>query len=197
MTSYFILSADSAKPEYCQVWKYPSALSNFYKPTVGKPLGTEYPQGLSLQMAPEVPGSKIPDAIPNTLGYLLVSARMKELLASHATEPIEFLRFSLLTHKGRPASDDCYIANVVGTRPWGDMERSMGARVTSPSGEPQFDRLRRLYLKDAELDPKVNLFRLSMMPRVILVREDLKALMEAQGMQGTVFYPLGTKVDIQ
>ncbi|AKQ63613.1 hypothetical protein A176_000525 [Myxococcus hansupus] len=195
--SHFIFRADATKPEYCQIWKYPSALSNFYKPTVGKPLGTEYPQGLSFQMAPEVSGVRIPDVIPNTLGYLLVSARMNDLLAQHATEPIEFLRFTLLNHKGRPASDECYIVNVLGTRPWGDMERSMGARITAPSGDQQFDRLRRLYLKGEEVDANVNLFRLTMMPRVILVREDLKALMEAQGMTGTAFFPLGTKVDIQ
>lgn len=195
--SHFIFGADATKPEYCQVWKYPSAMSNFYKPTQGKPMGAEYPEGLSFQMAPEVSGSRIADVIPNTLSYLLVSARMKELLAQHATEPIEFLRFTLLNHKGRAASDECYIANVLGTRDWGDMERSMGARTIAPSGEPQFDRLRRLYLKDELVDPKVNLFRISMMPRVILVREELRALMEAQGMTGMAFYSLGTKVDLQ
>lgn len=195
--SHFIFGADATKPEYCQVWKYPSAMSNFYKPTLGKPMGAEYPEGLSFHMAPEVSGSRVPDVIPNTLGYLLVSARMKELLAQHATEPIEFLRFTLLNHKGRSASDECYIANVLGTRDWGDMERSMGSRTTAPSGERQFDRLRRLYLKDDQVDPKVNLFRISMMPRVILVRAELRALMETQGMTGMAFHALETKVDIQ
>ncbi|MFE8605221.1 imm11 family protein [Archangium violaceum] len=195
--SYCILQGDDTNEAYCQIWKYPGAMPHIHRPVLGVPLASEYPEGLSFSMAPEVPATRIADIIPNTLGYLLVSARVKELLSQHATEPIEFLPFTLLNQKGRVASKDCYITNVLGTRDWADIERSMGARITTPEGERQFEHLRRLYLKDDLVDPEVNLFRISAMPKVILVREDLKALMEAAGVTGAVFHALGTKVDIR
>jgi hypothetical protein len=160
-------------------------------------MGDEYPAGVKFQMAPEARGSQIGDVIPNAINYLMVSSRMKELLARHATAEIEFLRFALVNHKGRIASDDLYIANVLGTREWADMERSMGARVTTPEGERKFEHLRRLYLKDGEIDPRINVFRVSAMPKLVLVREDLKLLFESEGITGAVFHPVGTKVDIR
>lgn len=160
-------------------------------------MGNEYPVGVKFQMAPEARGTQIGDVIPNAINYLMVSRRMQELLARHATAEIEFLPFTLLNHKGRVASDDLYIANVLGTREWADMERSMGARVTTIEGDRQFEHLRRLYLKDGEVDPHTNIFRVSAMPKLVLVREDLKHLFESEGITGAVFHPLGTKVDIR
>ncbi|HYO67841.1 MAG TPA: DUF1629 domain-containing protein [Archangium sp.] len=197
MMSYFILRSDVTNGMYCQIWKLPSELPKFHRPARGIPMGDEYPTGVKFQMAPEVRGSLIGDVIPNAINYLMVSSRMKQLLARHATAEIEFLRFTLLSHKGRIASEDLYIVNVIGTQEWADMERSMGARVTTPEGERKFEHLRRLYLKDGEIDPHINIFRVSAMPKLVLVREDLKTLFDNEGITGAVFHPMGTKVDIQ
>lgn len=195
--SYFILRSDDANPMYCQIWKTPDGLPRFHRPARGLRMGEEYPAGVKFQMAPEARGTQVADVIPNAINYLMVSRRMKDLLAQHATGEIEFLPFTLLNHKGRVASDDLYIANVLGTREWADMERSMGARVTTMEGERQFEHLRRLYLKEGEVDPQTNIFRVSAMPKLVLVREDLKNLFEREGLTGAVFQPLGTKVDIR
>jgi hypothetical protein len=195
--SYFILRDDDTQQDLCQIWKVPSNMPRIHRPGLGERLGAEYPQGLAFRMAPEVPGTRIADVIPNALGYLMVSGRLKELLTQQATAELELLRFTLLNHKGRVASEDCYIVNVIGTRDWADIERSIGARVTALNGERQFERLRRLYLKDDQIDPRVNIFRISAMPKLILVSEDLKALLEREGISGARFLGMGTKVDIQ
>ncbi|WP_434391784.1 imm11 family protein [Melittangium boletus] len=195
--SYFILQGDDTNGEYCQIWKFPSGMPHIHRPSCGIGFASDYPEGMTFSMAPEVPAIRVADVIPNTFGYLLVSGRLKELLAQHATEPIEFLTFTLLNQRGRVASKDCYIANVLGTRDWADIDKSVGARFTTPEGTRQFNRIRRLYLKDEMVIPTVNMFRIAAMPKLILVREDLKALMEAAGMTGAVFHALGTKVDIE
>jgi hypothetical protein len=195
--SYFIFQDDEAQEEYCHIWRYPKGMPLIHRPSLGMSLGAEYPEGLNFHMAPEVPATRISDVITNTLGYLMVSARLKELLSRHATAEIEFLRFTLLNHKGRVASDECYIVNVIGTRDWADMDRSMGARVTTPRGERLFEHLRRLYLRDELIDPRINIFRISAMPKLILVREDLKSLMESEGITGALFHGMGTKIDIE
>ncbi|MCP3163682.1 imm11 family protein [Myxococcus qinghaiensis] len=195
--NWFILEGDSTNEAFCQIWKFPTALPKFHRPSRGIAMGSEYPAGLRFQMAPEVKGNLIADVVPNALGYFMVSKRMKELLSQHATADIEYLPFSLLNTKGRVVADDLHIVNVLGTRDWADIDRSFGARRTSLEGEREFERIRRLYLRDDAVDPSTNLFRLGAMPKLILMREDLREHFERAGMTGAVFHGLGVKVDIQ
>ncbi|QSQ26648.1 hypothetical protein JY651_17690 [Pyxidicoccus parkwayensis] len=194
---HFILQHDATNQVYCQIWKLPDDLPRSHRPARGIPMGSEYPADLKFQMAPEARGNQIADVIPNALNFLMVSNRVRHLLSQHSKANIEFLRFILLNHKGRVASDELYIANVLGTREWADMERSMGARVTTLEGTREFEHLRRLYLKDGEVDPDVGVFRISAMPKLVLVHEELKRLLESEGVTGAVFHPVGTKVDIR
>ncbi len=194
---WFILQDESTNEAFCQIWKYPKALLQFHRPRRGIAMGSEYPAGLRFQMAPEVKGNLIADVVPNALGYFMVSKRMKELLSQHATADIEYLPFSLLNTKGRVVADDLHIVNVLGARDWADIDRSFGARRTSLEGEREFGRIRRLYLRDDAVDPSTNLFRLGAMPKLILMREDLREHFERAGMTGAVFHGMGVKVDIQ
>jgi hypothetical protein len=164
-------------------------------PARGKRAGDRYQDGQKFQMAPGIPGTEVPDVIRNAVRYLMVSARMKALLEEHATVEIEFLRFTLLDHGGQVARDDCYLANVLGTVDCVDMERSEGTVGETRKGV-RFERLTKLYLREDAIDTQRNIFRITPMPAVIVVREDLKAALEEAQITGVEFFPMGAEVRI-
>jgi hypothetical protein len=191
---YFILYHQKAD-RYCGILKRPADMQFKAPPARGKRAGDRYQDGQKFQMAPEIPGTEVPDVIRNAVRYLMVSARMKSLLEEHATAEIEFLRFTLLDHQGQVAKDDCYLANVLGTVDCVDMERTEGTVGETRKGV-RIERLRKLYLRDEAVDPGRNIFRIAPMPAVIVVREDLKAALEAAQITGAEFFPMGADVRI-
>ncbi|RKH07962.1 hypothetical protein D7V97_20890 [Corallococcus sp. CA053C] len=193
MSEYFILEW-TVLDGYCAIFSLPEGMPMIHKPARGIRMGSEFPDGLRFSMTKQEPGLKIADVIANAVNYFMVSKRMKELLEQHSGADIEFLRFVLLNHRGRVASEDCYIANVIGMQDCVDMDRSEGDRdALKPE---RFMYLRRLVLKEDTLAPEVKLFRTSAVPRLMLVRKDLKAQLEKEGVTGITWHPVGSEVEI-
>ncbi|WP_253986155.1 imm11 family protein [Pyxidicoccus xibeiensis] len=170
-------------------------MPDIYKPAEGVPTGTLFSSGLKFNMAAEVKGFRIPDVIDNAVGYFMVSERMKSLLEK-ARADVEYIRFILLNHKGRVASDQCYIVNVLGTRDWADMSRCEG-RTSAVDKHRSFARLKRLVLKDEEVDPSVDLFRVQAMPQLMILRSDFKDYLQKEGITGARFHEVGAPVDLR
>lgn len=188
--NYFIMRPE-VSDEYCAIFRFPDGMRDIYKPAEGVRMGTSYREGLRFRMAKEERGLKIPDVIPNALGYFMVSARMKQLLG-HSGAEIEFLRFTLLNHRGRVANNDCYIANVIGLLDCVDMKRSDGdLGVVEPD---RFMYLRRLVLRESKIPRSAKLFRPFALPSVIVVRRDLKEIFENEGVTGPTYYATGSEV---
>ncbi len=181
--------------EFCRIFHYPSGLPEIHKPAEGERMGSEFPTGLEFQMAAEAPGLRVGDVIDNALGYLMVSGRMKALLERHASVDIEFLRFTLLNHKGRLASDDCYIVNIIGTLDCVDLKKTKG-HLDPMEDNKRFMQLRRLFLDERRIPPHANLFRISPMPTVILLRDDLQSILRQSGMTGFALQEVGSWVEI-
>ncbi|WP_395848306.1 imm11 family protein [Cystobacter fuscus] len=193
MSNYFMLEWD-VLDGYCAIFDLPETMPKIHKPARGVRMGSEYPDGLRFRMAKEERGMKIADIIPNAVNYLMVSNRMKGILEQHSGAEIEFLRFVLLNHRGRVASEDCYIANVIGMLDCVDMERSEGDRdALKPD---RFMYLRRLVLREDMLDPAAKLFRPTAAPRMMIVRRDLKEQFEKEGVTGATWYAVGSEVAI-
>jgi hypothetical protein len=191
---HFILY-HSKDDRYCGVLQRPPEMAVKSPPAKGIRAGDRYEGPQRFQMAPEIPGILVPDVIRNAVRYLMISGRTKSLLEEHATAEIEFLAFHLLDHKGRVASDDCYLGNVLGSVDCVDMERSEGTVGETRKG-PRFERLTKLYLREDAIDPERNIFRIAPMPAVIVVREDLKAALEEAEITGAEFFPMGAEVRI-
>ncbi|HEX5747390.1 MAG TPA: DUF1629 domain-containing protein [Archangium sp.] len=191
MSKYFIMTT-RRHDDFTAIMAYPRAMTHIHKPSYGIRMGADYKAAYPFEMDPESTGLKIADVIHNTVGYLMVSARMKAFLEQHTKAEIEFLRFTLMNHKGRVESDDCYIVNVIGAHDWLDMEKTEGQR--HPLEQERFTRLKRLILHEDRIDPETNLFRVSAAPGLLLVREDLKAKIEAAGFTGPAFYEAGTPI---
>ncbi|RKH17806.1 hypothetical protein D7Y13_11740 [Corallococcus praedator] len=191
MSKYFIMTT-RRHDDFTAIMTYPRAMTYIHKPSYGIRMGADYKEAYPFEMDPESTGLRIADIIHNTVGYLMVSARMKAFLEQHVKAEIEFLRFTLMNHKGRIESDDCHIVNVIGAHDWLDMGKTEGQR--HPLEQDRFTRLKRLVLHEDRIAPDANLFRVSPAPGLILVREDLKAQIEAAGFTGPAFLEAGTPI---
>lgn len=94
----------------------PSDLRGYdYKPSVGERAAEHYPEDARITLQPESPGLQLADLLGNALKYLIVSSRVKELIATHEVGEIEMLPFTLYNHKGRVHSTDFCVVNPIGT----------------------------------------------------------------------------------
>lgn len=189
--SYSILSSQ-AGPDDCAVYRLPPELPCPISPSQGDPLGELYPPAQRFHMAPEVAGIRVPDVIDNALGYWMIGGRLKTLLQEHSSARIEFLRFTLINHKGRVAGDDLWIANVLGRVDCVDRRNTLGAPHPVLAG--QLQRIDRLVLDPARIPPGLDLFRIDVRPRVLIVRDDLRAVLERARIDGLAFLELDTPV---
>jgi hypothetical protein len=154
----------------------------------GLRLGDKYPPAVTFKMGSSYRGIVAGDLIQNELCYCMGSAKLKDILAREGGAEIEFLPFRLLNHK-RKASDECFIMNVIGSRDCADMARSEGQVSLSEPGT--FFRLKRLHLDESKVDPAARIFRVQQEPFLIIVRDDLRAILEREGVTGARYVAMG------
>jgi hypothetical protein len=121
----------------------------------------------------------------------MISGRLKALLEKEAGVEIEFLPFTLYNHKGRIAAEDCFIANVIGTRDCVDMKRTRGEKSIMSPGE--FEAIFLLHLDPASVPPEEKLFRLNVRPNIFIIRDDLRATFEQHGITGIRYIAMGER----
>jgi hypothetical protein len=100
--------------EYCAVRTVPegtNSISHRYRR--GIYMADEYPDDARINMSNRHPGKVLCDFLSNTKSILFVSRKMKEIVESMADNEIEYLPFSLYNHKGRLASSDYFIINII------------------------------------------------------------------------------------
>lgn len=193
MADYFVMTG-VVDDEHCAIYDQNPSFEEFAGPALGREMGSAWPDGLEYSMSTEEPGLAVGDVINNALGYLMVSGRVKDLLTEHASADIEWLRFTLLNHKGRVASDDVWVANVLSRVACVDRDRTDGS--PHPTHPERYFSIYSLHLEEDRIDPTLNLFRLSEMPEVMVVRDDLKAVLEGEGVTGAAFFGMGEEVDL-
>jgi hypothetical protein len=191
---FYVMIASRA-PRFAMIQKHNEALENFTAPALGNPLGDAWPDGLEYRMAANAKGMEIADLIPNTLGYTMMSERLKTLIAERSKAKVEWLRFTLLNHKGRKAADNLWVANVLTLVDAIDRERTVGEPY--PAKPEWYLVTDQLYIRPEKVDAKLDMFRLGEMPRRIIVRDDLKAAIEKAGMTGVLFHEMGAKVELR
>jgi hypothetical protein len=189
MSDYFILNAEFT-PEYCSIIKCPPSLDDqTWRIADGERMGEHYPPKIRFDMSKEHDGIVVPDFIHNTLHLPMVSGQLKALLEKESGAEIEFLPFTLYNHRGRVAAEGCHIANLLGSLDCVDRRRTEGDESFITPGT--YSGLFRLYLSAEQLPPTAKLFRLASMPSVIIIREDLRALLEQQGISGVEYIAMG------
>lgn len=189
MADYFIIEADESE-EFCALYDFPEEMEDIEMPADGTRMGSRYePQ--TFRMADEVPGLVIPDVINNAFGYLMVSTRLKALMAANAEAEIEYLPFTVQNHKGRPGGEG-FIVNVIGTSGCVDLQKTEG--LPDPVNEGWLMSIDVLYLNEDRVDPKAKIFRIDVMPSVIIVRDDLRRLFDENNVTGVRYLRQGEEI---
>ena len=93
-------------PEGCSTFKYMMA--------TGKPAAQEYPGDAKWSMTAKYPGIKVASIIDNTARLVVAHRDVKDVFVATGV-PMECFPFTLYDHKGRVASTDHFIVNVLGT----------------------------------------------------------------------------------
>ncbi|WNG14148.1 imm11 family protein [Cystobacter fuscus] len=194
MPEHFIITADF-HGDSCILDRHPEYFEHIWQAAEGVRLGSLYPpQPLRLAMSRRMGGKAVFDIIANTLGYLIVSERVRGVLERNATADIEFLPIQLVDHKGRDETRGFFIANVLGQVDCVDLKASRYEESALSPGE--FFALTKLVLDETRVDARRNIFRITRLPQVILVREELAAGLRESGATGLSLLQLGTEVSL-
>ncbi|MFL5356872.1 imm11 family protein [Archangium sp.] len=194
MPSFSILST-SNDPKHCLVDEDPDSLRpKTWRIAKGLPMEHRYPPDVVLKMDGGHKGLVVPDLVSNTLRIALVSRKLKGLLEQHSGARIEFLPVSIANHKGRIAAKDYFIANVLDHVDCVDKERS---EVEELHPDPTLlSGLFRLQVLQERIPAESKLFRLKTMPPAILIRDDLRAQLDAENLTGVRYIAMGEECAI-
>jgi hypothetical protein len=191
--AYSIL-AKKHLPHHCKISTFPREVKGKYKLSEGVSMGESAPQDLKLNMSEDEPGFQISDFIFNTLNIQIVNQRAKKLIEDYTHCDIEYIRFSLINHKGRVASDECYIINVIGTIDCVDKDKTEGE--WHPVEPTTYQFLDKLVLDENKIPPTSNLFRISVFPKVLIIRDDLREIFEKNNVSGIEYLEMGEEISL-
>ena len=189
MHSFSIFSTRD-DPKHCLVDEVPEALRpKKWRISEGLPTEHHYPSDVVLTMYKGHKGVVVPDMVSNTNRITIVSSKLKSLLEQHSGARIEFLPASIANHKGRVAAKDYFIANVLDHVDCVDKQRS---EVEELNPDPTLlSGLFRLQVLPDRIPPESKLFRLKTLPTAILIRDDLRALLDAENLTGVRYIAMG------
>ena len=149
---------------------------NGYKLADGEAIGSAYPASPNWDMSKDFPGLKVASLVDSTARFLVVRGDLKDVIAATGV-PLEALPFVLVDHKGRVASRDHFIVNVLGTRDCLNLDRSDIKWSTEVPGAVV--RVKKLVLDPKKLEGAPDIFRVREDPPAIVVSDRLAARLRA------------------
>jgi hypothetical protein len=156
--------------------KAPDVLAaNSWRWYTGESLASWFPDDVTFELSKDH-GIQLADSIPNTLSCLVVSAKLKALLASSGAQ-FEFFPVKICNHKKKIVAQPYYLANLVGVLACMDAEHS---DFSLSNIDGQVRRFRRLVLADSKIPEGTQVFRLAEMSHLYLVCRDLAVKIKRQ-----------------
>jgi hypothetical protein len=151
---------------------------DYHKLNKGVALESEFPDDAKLELDPAFPNNTLtPDILHNVNGFVLVSQRVKDLLAQKAIPNVEYLAVTVVDLKGKPVKPGYSIVNPVGTLPLlrvADCEATM-----SPLVPTKIKKLNRFVIDEAVLENAPLLFRAQGIPQFLLIHKSLAKELDA------------------
>jgi hypothetical protein len=182
----FLVEAYLGGP-YCGLWDVPPEVEQNYPPSAGLSDEADWPEDPSFKMEGSLPGLLVPDFINNAFRYLMVSQRVKELFEELAKDPIEWLPFKIVNHKGVTLPDRYWVANVL--RKIACVDLASSAAEEDPLYPGTYERFEDLQLDYTRIPDDARVFRLAEFPSKILIRESLRAEIVRRSFTGGIFKP--------
>ncbi|MGK3961292.1 DUF1629 domain-containing protein [Sorangium sp. So ce1667] len=166
----------------CMLYKL-SGVEKVFQLLNGVPRAAGFPGDATYSMDPNFPDDMLlTDSLNNPDMLIVVSERLRQLIASKATRGVEYLPVTIIDHKGK-AAGRYTIVHPIEPLDCLDLDRCEPRR--SRIVKTMIDDVKRLVLDDSKLDPERALFRPLGFPRVVLVRRDVADAISAGGFSGT------------
>ncbi len=149
----------------------------------GRPLRSRLPKDVRYPMKPSRPrDTKLVDCVENAGLAVVVSKRVAEFLRTKKIPEVEYIPASIVNHKGRVASADYFIVNILAIQDCLDLARSNP--TYNHINKVEIDRVEKLVLDEKKIDPTLPLFRMKNYYRHVLVGAKLAAEIAEQGFTG-------------
>jgi hypothetical protein len=155
----------------------------------GIPRAKGFPKDALFEMDPKF--SKfvaLADNIDNVDRALVVSKRLKEFIEARKPADVEYLRVSIIDHKGKAASDEYFVVHPVCVVDCIDQQRSV-LRWNAIDKE-KISAADRIVLKQDAVDGKHLLFRPKHLEHYVMVSPELAQAIEEEGFSGIQMTPL-------
>ncbi|QDE72313.1 imm11 family protein [Myxococcus xanthus] len=183
---YWVLKAESADGAIIDA--LPEGSPTNWKFSRGEPLARQFPAGGKVSFSDHFPDRRqLYDFVRNTVGVLLVSSRVKQVLENLQVDNAEFLPVTMCDHQWSPVAEGYGILNVLGSQDVIDLERSKYRldRIT----KKEIARLNRMAVASEKVDPKADIFRARNMMELILISDRTKQAFEQAGLTGFRAHP--------
>ncbi|NOJ79314.1 imm11 family protein [Myxococcus xanthus] len=183
---YWVLKAESADGAIIDA--LPEGSPTNWKFSRGEPLVRQFPAGGKVSFSDHFPERrKLYDFVRNTVGVLLVSSRVRQVLEDLQVHNAEFLPVTMCDHQWSPVAEGYGILNVLGSQDVIDLERSKYRldRIT----KKEIARLNRMAVASEKVDPKADIFRARNMMELILISDRTKQAFEQAGLTGFRAHP--------
>jgi hypothetical protein len=144
-----------------------------------------WPEGASATMDARFPKDiGLADSLAGA-GFVVVSGKVKALLAEAQANRVEMLPVRIVNHKGRTASPDYFVVNPLDVVDCVDVAASKGRwNALDPESLCGCDAL---VLREAEVPREMQIFRPKSWKNLIVVRRALADRMRAAGLTGLFF----------
>lgn len=184
--SYWVLKAESADGAIIDA--LPKDSPTNWKFSTGEPLARQFKAGGKVSFSDHFPDRrKVYDFVRNTVGVLLVSSRVKSVLAELRVDNVEFLPVTLCDHQWNPVAEGYGILNVLGSQDAIDMKKS--DYDIDPITKKEITRIGNLVLAKDQIDPKADLFRVRNMMELILISDRVREAFDKAGLTGFKAHP--------
>jgi hypothetical protein len=190
MRHFFLDTLGDLKQGYCVLGGPPRGLGMAYQRlSRGELIGARYPADATMEMSPDHPGIRVPDVVPNTNNYLIVSAAVAEEIRSATTDlPVEYLPLCIRNHKHRVVGGEHCIVNPLGPRDCLNTSASDIVRLNAPGDayDGRVVRVRRFVLDPGKVAEAPAIFRVLEAPHRYVVTERLAAALVARSLTNIV-----------
>ncbi|WP_342377434.1 hypothetical protein NVS55_39030 [Myxococcus stipitatus] len=184
--SYFVLKTQ-ATADGGYIESYPRNSPADWRFDEGTSLIREFPRRAAIQFSDNYPDARrLYDFQTNILSAMIVSGRVRKILESLEITNAEYLPVAVKNHKGEVVAEDYAFVNLVGAEDAIDAEKSI--YEMDSLAKDQIGWLKKLAIKESGIRPESKMFRCTMDRRLILIREDVLAAFQKEGLTGFAVY---------
>lgn len=149
--------------------KEPDAVSeDSWRWTTGESIASWFPNDVTFDLSKNH-GIELADSIPNTMQGLVISEKLKAVLAASGAS-FEFFPIKIRNHKMKVIPQPYFFANLVGLLACTDMTRS---EYSLSHIDGLVRRFRRLVLDESRIPESAQIFRLAERPELYVVSKPL------------------------